>query len=68
MRVLLSDEALDKILEHQTNNLNITDDLDPKIIELIREVVPTGTGEVVIVPVLAREHKDKGENHLNFIR
>lgn len=67
MRVLLSEEALNNILDYQTKDLTITDGLDPKIIELIREFVPPGTGDVVIVPVLAREHKDKGENHLNFI-
>ncbi|ERL92501.1 hypothetical protein D910_09814 [Dendroctonus ponderosae] len=53
----LTDEAFSAILDYQTNSLTAGATLDPKIQLLIREVVPEGTGDVVIVPVLARDRK-----------
>ncbi|KAH1014356.1 hypothetical protein HUJ04_003203 [Dendroctonus ponderosae] len=53
----LTDEAFSAILDYQTNSLTASATLDPKIQLLIREVVPEGTGDVVIVPVLARDRK-----------
>lgn len=53
----LTDEAFSAILDFQTTSLTVCAALDPKIQLLIREVVPEGTGDVVIVPVLARDRK-----------
>lgn len=57
MRTVLSEETFNSIMEYQSDAFTASTSLDPKIQFLIREVVPQGTGEVIIVPVLARRIK-----------
>ncbi|XP_066261822.1 cGMP-dependent 3',5'-cyclic phosphodiesterase-like isoform X2 [Euwallacea similis] len=59
LRVVLCEDIFNKILQFQTSTLTVSSALDPKIQFLIREIVPDGTEEVVIVPVLAGQQKDE---------
>ncbi|KAL1491353.1 hypothetical protein ABEB36_011962 [Hypothenemus hampei] len=61
IRTVLSDEGFNSILQFQANSLSASASLDPKLQELIRKVVPGGTGEVIIVPVLAKERKSENQ-------
>ncbi|CAG9771941.1 unnamed protein product [Ceutorhynchus assimilis] len=59
LRVTLSDETLNALVNFQINHLTGSEQLDPKIQGLIKDVVPQGTGEVIVVPVLRQECKEK---------
>ncbi|XP_030758996.1 cGMP-dependent 3',5'-cyclic phosphodiesterase-like isoform X2 [Sitophilus oryzae] len=56
IRGILSESAINNILEIKPDNEKSIS-LDPKIQQLIKDVVPDGSGEVVIVPIIAQEHK-----------
>ncbi|KAF7283461.1 hypothetical protein GWI33_000545 [Rhynchophorus ferrugineus] len=58
IRKVLSEGTINNILTFQSNITKSCDQLDLKIQELVVEIVPEGTGEVIIVPVLAKEHRD----------
>ncbi|KAF7283462.1 cGMP-dependent 3',5'-cyclic phosphodiesterase-like [Rhynchophorus ferrugineus] len=58
IRKVLSEGTINNILTFQSNITKSCDQLDLKIQELVVEIVPEGTGEVIIVPVLAKEHRE----------
>lgn len=67
IRKVLSEGTINNIMTFQLNKAKNCEPLSLKIQELIEEIVPEGTGEVIIVPVLAKEHKGMIVSYANHI-
>lgn len=59
VRTSLSEDSIANIVVYKDNTLKCSENLDPKIQALIKEVIPSGSGELVIVPILANERSGK---------
>ncbi|KAJ8951186.1 hypothetical protein NQ314_007726 [Rhamnusium bicolor] len=57
VRTPLSEDTISDIVEYKDNSLKCAENLDPKIQGLIKEIVPEDSGEVMIIPILAKEHR-----------
>lgn len=59
IRTSLSEDSIANIVIYTDNTVKCSENLDPKIQALIQEVVPSGSGELVMVPILANERSGK---------
>lgn len=59
VRTALSEDTISNIVEYKNNSLSCAEKLDPKIQSLIDEIVPKGSGELIIIPILAKERQGR---------
>lgn len=55
VRVSLSEDCISNIVVWKDNTVKCSENMDPKIQTLIEEIVSPGSGELVIVPILAKQ-------------
>lgn len=63
LRSSLAEDTIPNIVEYKDETLKCAEDLDPKIQSLINEIVAEDSGELILVPILAKERRSK---HLYF--
>ncbi|KAG5889012.1 hypothetical protein JTB14_033941 [Gonioctena quinquepunctata] len=57
IRTSLLEDVISNIVEYKDDGLKCAENLDPKIQALIDEVIPKGSGELIIIPILSNERK-----------
>lgn len=67
IRTSLSEDCITNIVVYKDNTVKCSETLDPKIQALIEEIVPSGSGELVIVPILAKERTGEFESAIIIV-
>lgn len=59
IRAPLSEENINNIVVYKDDTVKCAEELDPKIQLLIDQIVPKGSGSLIMVPILATERRGK---------